>query len=469
MHTIATPAPFDVPAPESSRKGWLDRLLGIFTDVHAGEGLTAVMLMANVFLVLASYYLLKTIREPLILSGKGGAEVKSYSAAVTAGLLIVLVPLYSALASRLSRVKLINGVTLFFIACLVAFFVLGNAGVSVGVPFFIWVAIFNLMVIAQMWSFANDIYTVDQGKRLFAIVGFGASIGAIAGAFFTGQLVKQWGPFPFMIGAAVLLGVSMILTNVINLRERRHAAERRAAAGAQAPAAAADQRVGGRGAFALVFSDRYLLLIALLMLVYNLVNTNGEYILGKTVVAAYQAQHGAAAVGSLDEKKVIGEFYGNFFTWVNLVSALIQAFVVSRVLKYFGVRTALLVLPIVALAGYSTMAFLPVLALIRGVKLAENSLDYSLQNTTRNALYLPTSRDAKYKAKQANETFFVRFGDVISAGLVFAGTTWLGLAPRQFALVNVGLIVLWIVLAIAIGIHFHRLERKRSETVPETS
>src|SRR4029078_9367878 len=165
------------------------------------------------------------------------------------------------------------------------------------------------------------------------------------GSLFTGKLLKKWGPFPFMIGAAVLLGVSMILTNVINLRERRHAAERRAAAGAQAPPAAADQRVGGRGAFALVFSDRYLLLIALLMLVYNLVNTNGEYILGKTVVAAYQAQHGAAAVGSLDEKKVIGEFYGIFFTWVNLISALIQAFVVSRVLKYFGVRTALLVLP----------------------------------------------------------------------------------------------------------------------------
>jgi AAA family ATP:ADP antiporter len=90
-------------------------------------------------------------------------------------------------------------------------------------------------------------------------------------------------------------------------------------------------------------------------------------------------------------------------------------------------------------------------------KLAENSVDYSLQNTTRNALYLPTSTEAKYKAKQANDTFFVRFGDVLSAGLVFAGTTWLGFAPRQFALVNVALIVVWIFLAIAIGRGFKRL------------
>jgi AAA family ATP:ADP antiporter len=205
-----------------------------------------------------------------------------------------------------------------------------------------------------------------------------------------------------------------------------------------------------------VFADRYLLLIALLMLIYNLVNTNGEYILGRTVVGLYGASHGAA-LGSLDEKKVIGEFYGNFFTLVNIASSLIQAFVVSRVLKYFGVRIALLVLPVVALGGYATMAFIPLLPLIRNVKLAENSLDYSLQNTTRNALYLPTSREAKYKAKQANDTFFVRLGDVISAGLVYAGTTWLGFAPRQFALTNVGLIVVWLTLAVVIGRRFQRM------------
>jgi AAA family ATP:ADP antiporter len=193
------------------------------------------------------------------------------------------------------------------------------------------------------------------------------------------------------------------------------------------------------------------------MLLYNLVNTNGEYILGKTVVMLYTKAHGAAATGGLDEKKMIGEFYGNFFTMVNLISAAIQAFVVSRVLKHFGVRVALLVLPVVAMAGYIAMAFVPLLSFIRTAKLAENSVDYSLQNTTKNALYLPTSREAKYKAKQANDTFFVRFGDVLSAGVVFAGTTWLGFAPKQFALVNVGLIVIWLILAIAIGRRFRQL------------
>jgi ATP:ADP antiporter, AAA family len=451
--------------PLGGPKGILDRVLGVFGDVRGGEAGTALLLMLNIFLLLASYYLLKTIREPLILAAPGGgAEVKSYAAAAIAGLLIVLVPIYSALASRVSRVRLINFVTLFFIACLMAFFALSRMGVPVGVPFFIWVGIFNLMVIAQLWAFANDVYTVDEGKRLFAIVGFGASLGAIAGSFVTGQLVKVYGPYPFMLGAASLLGLCMILTNVVSVRERR--ARSRApqipadTPAREAPAASpseADKGVRGRSGFALVFADRYLLLIGVLMLLSNLVNTNGEYILGKTVVTLYTAAHQGLAAGGLDEKKVIGEFYGNYFTVVNVLSALIQAFVVSRVLKYFGMRVALLVLPVVALAGYGVMAFIPVLAFIRGVKMAENSIDYSLQNTTRNALYLPTSREAKYKAKQANDTFFVRFGDVLSAGIVFAGTTWLGFAARQFALVNACLVVAWLVVAIALGRRFHRL------------
>jgi len=450
--------------PRRGERGLLDRFLNIFADVRAGEGLTVLLLMTNLFLLLAGYYLLKTIREPLILASRGGgAEVKSYAAAAIAGILIILVPVYSALASRVSRVRLLNSVTLFFIACLVAFFILSQAGVPVGVPFFIWVGIFNLVIIAQLWAFANDVYTVEEGKRLFAIVGFGASLGAIAGAFVTGQLVKQYGPYPFMLAAAVLLVISMLLTNTVNSREKRGQGsdvtpgDRADAAGAPAAAEPNKDRVKGRSGFALVFGDRYLLLIAALMLVYNLVNTNGEYILGKTVLSQYAQSHGAAALGGIDQKKVIGEFYGNYFTVVNVMAALIQAFLVSRIIKFFGIRGGLLVLPLVALIGYGAMAFVPILAIIRAAKIAENSIDYSLQGTAKNALYLPTSREAKYKAKQANDTFFVRFGDVISAGIVFAGTVWLGFAPKQFAFVNIVLIGVWLALAVALGRRFHRL------------
>jgi AAA family ATP:ADP antiporter len=472
----------------SSPRGLLDRLLNIFTDVRAGEGPSALLLFTNVFLLLASYYLLKTIREPLVLAAQGGgAEVKSYSAAAIAVLLLVLVPAYGAFASRVSRVKLINGVTLIFIACLIGFFIwaqaVGIPGVPVegadkaadaaastagtgqlwlGVSFFIWVGIFNLMIIAQFWAFANDVYTVEQGKRLFALVALGASLGAIAGSAAAKYLIEALGLYPLMGLAAGMLAVCMFLTNVIHLREGRRPAVRDDKAAAATTDANAP--ITGKSGFALVLSDRYLLLIACMMLLLNLVNTTGEYILGETLTTIAKGMVAQGQLAEADIGKWIGSFYGGYFTWVNVISALLQAFLVSRVIKWLGVAGALLVMPLFSLGAYATLAFFPLLAYIRIAKIAENSLDYSLNNTARQTLFLPTSREAKYKAKQAVDTFFVRFGDVASAGLVFAGTTWLAFTPRQFAMVNAGLVLIWLGIAIALGRAF---KARSGEGAPE--
>jgi AAA family ATP:ADP antiporter len=119
-------------------------------------------------------------------------------------------------------------------------------------------------------------------------------------------------------------------------------------------------------------------------------------------------------------------------------------------MQRFGVRAALYVLPIVALGGYGLLAFAPVLALIRVIKIGENSLDYSLNNTARQALFLPTTREAKYKAKAAIDTLFVRAGDLLSAGLVFMGAMW-SFHLRDFALVNLALVLVWLLIVIGIG------------------
>lgn len=474
-------------ADDKGRLGPLDRILNIFSDVRGGEGLTAILLLMNVFLLLAAYYLIKTIREPLVLAAEGGgAEVKSYASAAIAGLLILLVPLYSAIASRVSRVKLINGVTLFFIACLVAFFLwaravgvpgtmpeedaaaagavaaVGAGQLALGISFFIWVGIFNLMIIAQFWAFANDVYTVEQGKRLFAIIAVGASLGAIAGSWAAEKLIEVMGIYPLMGVAAAILAVCIVLTNVVHARERDHA---RAAPDHQVPAEGdgggdADAVIKGRSGFALVFADRYLLLIAFLMLILNLVNSTGEYILGETLTNIAKERVAAGQMSADDIGKWIGTFYGDFFFWVNTVSAIVQMFLVSRIIKWIGVRGALLVLPVVALGAYAILVVAPVLAFIRTAKIAENSLDYSLNNTTRQTLFLPTTREAKYKGKQAIDTFFVRLGDVFSAGLVFAGTTWLAFAPKQFAMVNVALVLIWLGIAFMLG----RMFRERAKS-----
>src|SRR3954452_24377856 len=165
-----------------SQKSRLDRALSLFTDVRPGEGAIAVLMLANIFLLLIGYSVIKTVREPLILLG-GGAEVRSYAAAGQAIVLMGFVPLYSWFASRVDRVKLLLGVTLFFIFDIQLFALAVSAQVSyVGVAFFIWVGIFNMSLVSQFWSFANDIYSKEAGDRLFPIIAIGMTAGAPIGS-----------------------------------------------------------------------------------------------------------------------------------------------------------------------------------------------------------------------------------------------------------------------------------------------
>jgi AAA family ATP:ADP antiporter len=461
---------------EKERAGPLDRALSVFTDVRPGEAGTALLLTLNIFLLLAAYYIIKPLREALILSSEG-AEVKSYAAAGQAIMLLGLVPAYGLLADRLPRRGLLNAVTAFFVLCLVAFYVLTKANVPVGVIFFLWVGIFSLMIVAQFWSFANDLYTKEQGERLFVIVAFGMSLGAVMGSILAGRIIPLVGVSQALLVAAGLLVVAAAVSNVVDARERaRHethlpphltTAEIPAATGEYQIQAMEDSQqltvslpgigpTSRPGTFRLVFRSRYLLLIALLMLIVNWVNTTGEYILGRTVAQAAEAAVSSGTASGLAVPEYIARFYSEFFLIVNVIGLLVQLFVVSRILKYFGVKAAILVLPLIALTGYTLLAFAPILALVRAVKIAENATDYSIQNTVRNVLFLPTSRDEKYKAKQVIDSFFWRAGDVMSAALVFVGVTVLGLGTSGFARVNLVLAGIWLLLAVAVGREYAR-------------
>lgn len=434
---------------EARGKSWLDRGLSLVADVRAGEGAGALLLAANVFALLGFYYVLKTVRESLILS-EGGAEVKSYAAAGQALLLLAFVPLYGALASRVDRVRLINGVTLFFASHLVIFYLLGTAGLRVGVAFFLWIGIFNLVVIAQFWAFANDVYSSERGRRLFPVVGVGSLLGAWLGAEAASALFTRTGPYELMLLSAVGLTACVPLTRWTDRRERP------AGTGPIPNPQPPIPSMGSAGGFQLVLSQRYLLLIGLLVLVLNVVNTVGEYILGRLVVEDAAATIARGGAGGLSEEALIGRFYGDFFGWVNLVGLLLQVFLVSRLFTWIGVRGTLFVLPVVALCSYSLLAVVPLLAVVSVVKVLENGSDYSINNTAKHALFLPTSREAKYKAKQAIDSFFWRTGDMVQALIVFAGVQ-LALGIRGFAVINLVFVAVWIVLVLGIAAEHRKL------------
>ena len=422
--------------PASRVERALSVLLRPFAKVEPGEAITASASTLTVFLLLTAYYLLKTAREPLILL-HGGAEVKSYAAAGQAILLVGFVYLYGAVARRLGRLRLLLSVYGFFAVNLLIFAALARTSFPIAIPFYLWVGVYNYTSIAQFWAFAADIYSPEQGKRLFAILGIGSSVGAVAGAHVAKWLVP-FGPQALMLGAAALLVVCSLLLVWINGRVA-------VAALATPSEPPPEEPLSRESAFGLLARDKFLLLIAALTLLINWVNSNGEYVLDRTLL------HAVALEGAhVNAMTFIGKFKAEYFEWVNLVGVLLQLFAVSRILAQLGVRKALFFLPIVAFGGYTLMIVAPVLALVRVAKVAENSLDYSVQNTARQALYLVATRVEKYVGKTAVDTFFVRLGDVLSACVVWLGTR-LALSTPAFAAINLSLILVWLGVVVAVG------------------
>ena len=438
-----------VPEPAGSASP-LDRLMGLFGDVRAGEAVSAFLLLLNVFLILAGYYICKTVREPLILAG-GGAQLKSYASAGMAIVLMGFIPLYSWFSSRVDRARLIFAVSLFFAVNLELFWLGARFHVPyLGVAFFIWVGIFNNAIIAQFWSYGNDLYRQADGQRLFPVIGVGTTLGSLVGALAAARLFHAGvGAYTMLHITAVILLASIGLYWLVERREGR----RRLSAQATAPLEA------GPNGFALLATSPYLRLICVLLLLLNLVNTTGEYILDLAVTSEAAARAGTAG---FNEEAFIGAFKGDYFFLVNVVAVLIQALVVSRIVRYLGVAGAVLALPVVALGAYGIVVSGATFAAIRWAKVAENSSDYSVMNTARQMLWLPTSREEKYKAKQAADTFVVRVGDVLSAGLVWLGTHQLSLGMRGFGSVNLLIVALWIAVALMLLREHRRLTAQRA-------
>jgi AAA family ATP:ADP antiporter len=409
-----------------------------------------------------AYYINKPVRDALILTAKT-PEMKSYLGAAQAVLLIFVVKAFSRLASRVPRHLLITWVTLFFISNLVIFNLLELSGVpmgTIGIIFYIWIGIFNLMVVAQFWGFANDLYTEDVGKRVFPLVAFGATLGAPLGSKINTWFVASLGLYRVMLLSAAVLVVCILLGVFIHRMEIKNLAAKR---GVLTPDEEREKKnleqpLKKGGGFRLVFKSRYLLLIALIVGLYNFINANGEYMIGRVVSGIASKAMELGAAGGLDKGQYIDKFFAEYQFLQSVLAILIQLFLVSRIFKWVGIGGALLFLPFIALGGYGIIAFGATLVLLKWVKSLENGTDYSLMKTTMAALFLKTSREEKYKAKAAIDTFFWRGGDTLSAFAVFLGTTYLAASVESYAGLNVLCVLVWIVLSLMIAREYKKIK-----------
>jgi len=455
-----------------------ERLLRLFTEVKPGEGGTALMMFANVFLILLAYYFIKPLREGWIavsdIEGLSKMEVKAYSSFVQSILLLFVVGWYARLADRWDRVTLFTRATLFCISNMIIFwflqpnFFFEHLPIS-GIIYYLWVGMFGVFVVAQFWTFCADIYTDERGKRMLPFIAIGATSGAAAGSWLVDQLVDT-GVVPteaLLLVAIVPLIASIVLVRLVEQREGRHTTpgnetQREEEDMSRGAAAKASLWSGAK----LVLASKFLLLAALVTLFTNWVNTNGENLLFRVIQEALATEAQQQGIGTGESMLLFirdgtTAFYGNFYFWVNVVALLLQAFVASRLLKYGGFAAILLILPVIALLSYSVMALLPVLAIVKLMKIAENATDYSLNNTARHVLWLPVSSVMKFRGKPAIDTLYVRLGDGLAAITVMVGVHLLMLSTQGFFVFNVLLVLCWLVA----GVLLVREHRRVSEAL----
>ncbi|RUM44378.1 MAG: hypothetical protein DSY80_04440, partial [Desulfocapsa sp.] len=319
----------------------IERFLRIFTDVRSGEGKTALLMFANVFLILLAYYCIKPIREGWIsvsdISGFTKMEIKAYSSFFQSIFLLFIVAWYSRLASSLQRSALISRVTLFCISNIVIFWFLQpdlfiKSLPYTGIIFYLWVGMFGVFIVAQFWTFCADIYTEERGKRLLPMIAIGATSGAAAGSWLVAQLLESGlvSIENLLLVATVPLFFSIGLSRMVDRREYR----------ASVPVKETDngksqkqEKEGLRFLLSgakLVFVSRFLLAAALVTLLGNWVNTNGENLLFRVIEETLTTQ--ATEQGIINPAAILAftrsgttQFYGNFFFWVNIVALLLQS------------------------------------------------------------------------------------------------------------------------------------------------
>lgn len=445
----------------------------LFADVKPREGKTCLILIANIFLILAAYYLIKPVRESWLalsdIQGLTKMEVKAYSAFAQSLLLVAILPLYSSLAARVSRRNLILSVGGFFALLLVCFWLIqpGKPLAIIpyaGIIFYLFVGIFSVTLVAQFWAFSSDLYGLERGKRLFPLVAIGASLGAVFGSWIGEHMIRDLGveAFDLVLISIVPLTAALAMATWSDRRGTYGTPSDWTTSRWSEPAAPSTQ-----GPFDLILSHKYLVATALFILIFNWVVASGDNILfaivQETIKENLSGQTLDAKAYSAAIKEATTVFYSSLYFWVNLFALILQAFFVSRILKYGGMRMLLLTTPVISLVAYATMMFAPVLALVKAAKVMENSSNYSVNNTARHMLWLPTSKEMLYKAKPTIDTLFVRLGDGMAALTVLIGTRVVNFSTLDFIVVNIVLIVAWIMLCVYLYQENHRWSERQVE------
>ena len=390
-------------------------------NVEPDETPTLAWSWLYLFSVFFAYYVIRPIRDEVGVAS-GVSNLPWLFTGTLVAMLVLNAP-FAALVARLPRARFISLTYRFFMLNLLAFLILfrttsGDANIWVGRVFFVWTSVFNLFVVSVFWQFMVDVFTSEQGKRLFGFLAGAATVGGLLGSSLTAGAVER-------VGAPALLLVSIVLLElgvfcVKRLGRVSDAMHRRAAA---APREGAEPVIGG-GIFAgLVHAIRspYLLGICIYMLLYSGLST-----------FLYVQQAGIVDV-SFANRAARTAFFARVDLMVNALTIAAQVFLTGRALKRLGVAVTLTLVPAATLLGFTWLGLAPSMAVVVGFIVVRRAGNFAFARPSREVLFTVLSREDKYKAKAVIDTVVYRLGDQVgvwssslltTAGLGLAGVAW---------------------------------------------
>jgi AAA family ATP:ADP antiporter len=425
-----------------SGSGAAGNILRRLVDVRPGETASLLWSAAYFYFVLSAYYVIRPIRDEM--GAAGGVDNLSWLFTGTLIAMILVHTPYAALVSKLPRKRFIPITYRFFATNLVIFFILlkvvpQDQLVWVGRVFFVWTSVFNLFVVSVFWAMLADVWHTDQGKRLFAFIAVGGTLGAVSGSAVTAF-------FANIVGQGNLLLVSAVLIEVSVWCARRLGSKPPAQVADGAAASELDIRPVGGGAFdglKRAVQSPYLLGICIYMLLFTV---------GSTLLYFQQADIANATYTDRGERTA---WFARIDLWTNIVTAFMQMFLTAHIVRALGVALTLTLLPALSVLGFGALGFAPTAATVMLFQILRRAGNYAVARPMREVLFTAMSRDDKYKAKNLVDTLVYRTGDQLGAWLR-PFLTSLGLSITGISFVAVPLSALWLGIGYALGRHHER-------------
>ena len=429
----------------------INRVFSKIVDVKPDEIRALWLGFVFNFMVLGGYYVIRPIRDEI--GASSGVENLPWMFTATLIAMLVANALFSALVAGMSRRKFIPIAYRFFIANLVIFSVLMRVLTPaqqawLGRTFFVWLSVANLFVVTVFWAFMTDLFSNEQGKRLFGFISIGGSLGAVIGGSITAWLVKP-------IGAANLLLVSGVMFEVAAQSVRFFPADFARGQQTSQDRRAEDAAIGGSlwSGITHIFRSPYLFGLFAFIIFYSTTST-----------WAYFQQSDLAGHGFAD-RAARTTFFANLDRSVNTLTLLGQLFLTGRLLKWLGVTPTLIIMPALSLIGFVFIGVTPLLAVLAVFQVLRRAATFAFMRPAREVLFTVLRREDKYKAKSVIDTFAYRVGDQLGAWS-YRGLNALGFGLRGISFITIPIIAAWLALSVWLG-HKQRIfaEAQRGKRV----